>query len=76
MPGDESIFKNIELPALKAGGKVTKIIRFPPSSDDPTKSDNEFWSPAQEAATEIVVTAGVTGVGTETGLGVLPSLHD
>lgn len=51
-PAEDSIFQTVEFPAMRDGAKVTKILRFPMSSDDPTNSDNEFW-PDDKGASEV-----------------------
>ena len=44
-PADTSIFKTIEFKAMKDGGHVDKILRFPYNNppDDPKSSNSEFW---------------------------------
>lgn len=49
-PTDTSIFLSVEFPAMKDGAQVTKIIRFPKTSTNPTGSTNEFWPDDQGAA--------------------------
>ena len=49
-PAADSIFNTVEFEAMKNGAKVTKILRFPKTADDPTKSTNEFWPDDQGAA--------------------------
>ena len=49
-PAADSIFTTVEFEAMKNGAKVTKIMRFPKTADDPTKSTNEFWPDDQGAA--------------------------
>ena len=49
-PKADSIFNAVEFEAMKNGAKVTKILRFPKTADDPTKSTNEFWPDDQGAA--------------------------
>lgn len=42
-PAEDSIFQTIEFPAMRDGAKVFKILRFPITSSDPKKSDNQYW---------------------------------
>lgn len=49
-PAADSIFQSVEFPAMRDGAKVTKILRFPKTSDDPTGSTNEYWPDDQGAA--------------------------
>lgn len=42
-PKDDSIFKTVEFPALRDGGKVPKIVRFNDKVGDPKGSDKQFW---------------------------------
>lgn len=49
-PAADSIFNTVEFEAMKNGAKVSKILRFPKTADDPTKSTNEFWPDDQGAA--------------------------
>ncbi len=49
-PAEDSIFQSVEFPAMRDGAKVSKILRFPKTSSDPTKSTNEYWPDDQGAA--------------------------
>ena len=42
-PADDSIFQTVEFPEMRDGAKVSKILRFPKSNNDPKNSDNEYW---------------------------------
>ena len=42
-PADDSIFKTVELPEMRDGGNVIKILRFFKGESDPKNSDNEHW---------------------------------
>ncbi|KAM0805126.1 hypothetical protein BDR22DRAFT_969348 [Usnea florida] len=49
-PADDSSFQSVEFPAMRDGAKVSKILRFPKTASDPTKSTNEYWPDDQGAA--------------------------
>ena len=51
-PASDSIFLTVELPPMRDGAQVTKILRFPITSTDQTGSNNEYW-PDDKGASEI-----------------------
>lgn len=49
-PAEDSIFQTVEIPAMRDGAKVDKILRFPITSTDPRESKNQYWPDDSGAA--------------------------
>ena len=51
-PASDSIFLTVELPPMRDGAQVTRLLRFPITSTAQTGSNNEYW-PDDKGASEI-----------------------